>query len=135
MAVCLSVYLSVCYNREHRPYLFSENKKCKKNTFADYNIRDRIASLRKLYSMTLTHFTKVKDSNRDLPTAANAHSSVTSASTAALRVVRHKLTTAANAHSGVTSVSSNLVKAIFAAKQIANQLDVACATSSWLDTP
>ena len=54
--------------------------------FVDFDICHSMPSLRKLYSVTLTYFSKVKNSYRDLATAANAHSSVTSASTAVFRV-------------------------------------------------
>ena len=68
----------------------------------DIDISHRMASLRKLYSLTSTNFLKVKDSNRDLPTVANAHTSVTSASTAVLPTV-------ANAHTSVTSASTAIL--------------------------
>ena len=53
-----------------------------KNCTNDFHIWNRMASLRKLYSVQLTYSSKVKDSNRDLPTVVNAHTSVTTANTA-----------------------------------------------------
>ena len=55
--------------------------------FIDFEIYYRMASLRKLYFLTLTYFLKVKDSNRDLPTVANVNSSVT----CAVRVLQYSL--------------------------------------------
>ena len=54
-------------------------------TFVDFEICHRMVSLRKLYYVTLTYCSKAKDSNRNLPTEANAHTSVTSVSTSVLR--------------------------------------------------
>ena len=55
VSVCVCVRVSVCYNREHRPNL-SENQKCYKKTFVDFDICHQEASLRKLYFVTLTYF-------------------------------------------------------------------------------
>ena len=77
--------------------------------FADFDICHRMKSLQKLYSVTLTYFSKINDSNRDLPTLVNTHASVTSANTAAHRLAPYpgtSLPTAANAHLSVTSASS-----------------------------
>ena len=57
-------------------------------TFVDFDICHRMASSRKLYSVILAYFLKVKDSNRDFTTATNAHSVVTSANTALLVVAK-----------------------------------------------
>ena len=51
----------------------------------DADICHRMASLRKLYSMITAYLSKVKYSIRDLPALANAHTSVTSATTASDR--------------------------------------------------
>ena len=61
VCVCLSVCLcvSVCYFRSRRSFV-RENKKMEKMTFVDFDICQRMASLRKLYSQTLTYFFKVK---------------------------------------------------------------------------
>ena len=47
--------------------------------FVDFDFCHRMASLQKLYS-------KVKDSNRDLPIVVNAYTNVTSESTAVLGI-------------------------------------------------
>ena len=73
--------------------------------FIDFYIFDRIASLRKLHSVILTYFVNVKDSNRDLPRVANAHTSVTIVSTVVLPTV-------ANAHTSVTSASTAVLRVV-----------------------
>ena len=62
-----------------------------------------MTSLQKLCSVTLTYFSKVNDLNRDLPTVANAHTSVTSSS----KDLNRDLPTVANAHTSVTSASKD----------------------------
>ena len=47
-------------------------------TFVDFDICHQMASLRKLYTVTLIYVSDVKDSNRDLPTVVNAHLGVRS---------------------------------------------------------
>ena len=83
----MGLFVSVCWCVlivvESRTIAKIKNKKM---TFADFNMCHRNASLRKMYFVTLTYFSKVKDSNRDLSTAANAHLNATSTSTAVLRV-------------------------------------------------
>ena len=77
-------------------------------TFVDFVQLASNDVMQKLFSVTLIYFTKVKNSNRNLPTAAHVHSSVTSASTALLRVALYLDTTlpiAANAHSSLTNTS------------------------------
>ena len=116
---------------------FAKSKNLTKITFADFDIRHQLASLRKLYFVTLIYFSKVKDSNRDLRTLSKARTSVTNASTRLLPKV-------ANARTSVTAVlteslpgrmraypqlrtpirvrrasSSGVMMAIFAANQIA----------------
>ena len=55
VCVCACVCVCVCagYFREHRSYL-SENKKNVKKTFVDFGICHRMASLQKIYSVTVT---------------------------------------------------------------------------------
>ena len=63
-------------------------------TFVYFDIFHRMTSLRKLFSDN-AYFSKVQDLNRALPILANAHTGLTSANTAVLRVysslIRHKL--------------------------------------------
>ena len=68
-------------------------------TFVYFDIWNRNASLRKLYTVTLTYFSKVKNWNRDLSTVADAHTSVTSARYAVLPA-------AANVNAGLTIASA-----------------------------
>ena len=105
--VCM--YALVCYNRSYGSYL-SENRKYKM-TFIDFDICHRMASLRKWYSVTLTYFSKVKTWNRDLPTVANAHTSVTSASNAVLPTV-------ANVNTSVTSASTAVLSSSLARHEL-----------------
>ena len=89
--------------------------------FVDFEIFHRMVSLQKLHFMTFTYFSKVKDSNRDLPAAVNTHSGVTNASTAVLKVAIQpdtSLHTAENVHSSMTMVSSDVIKGIFVTNQI-----------------
>ena len=58
LSVC--VFVCVCYNREHRSYLSEHNKMLKKCRFVDFDICNQIASLRNLYSVTVTYFFQVK---------------------------------------------------------------------------
>ena len=67
-------------------HILAKKKYVYKMTFFDFDICHRTASLRKLYFVTLTYFSKDIHWNKDLPTAANAHSNVMTASTAVLRV-------------------------------------------------
>ena len=83
--VSLSVSVCACLCATIVSTGLSENKTIVKITFVNFDIRYRIASLRILYSVTLTYFSKVKDPNGDL-TAADAHSNVTNARTAIFRV-------------------------------------------------
>ena len=64
LALCLSVCLSVCLCVEifRTGYIFAKIKKVR-NTILDLDICHRMASLRKLYSVTLTYFLKVKNWN------------------------------------------------------------------------
>ena len=120
--VRFSVCLFVCITIVRTGRILTKMKNIKKIVLVDFDICHRMASLQKLYFLILTYFSNVKDSNRDLPTEANAHSSVTSVSTAALRVAPQtdtSLPTAVNAHSIVTSASSSTM-AIFSAKQVAS---------------
>ena len=75
-------------------------------TFVDFQNYHRKVSWRKLYTVNLTYFSKVKDSNGDLLTVANAHTSLTSASTDSNR----DLITAANAHSSVANANTAVVR-------------------------
>ena len=75
-------------------------------TFVDFDICNRMVSLRKLYSVTLTYFFNVKDSNRDLPTLANAHTSVTNSSADS----NSNLSILANTHTSVTRASTAVLK-------------------------
>ena len=72
VSVCLCMYL-------YRAYLI-ENQKSKTVNFVDFYICHRMASLRKLYSVTMTYSLTVKESNRDLPTVTSEHSGATGAS-------------------------------------------------------
>ena len=77
-------------------------------TFVDFDCCHRMVSTRQLYSVIVTYFLKVNDSNRDLPTLANAHTNVTS--NAVLRATPEPdaiLSIQANVHSSVTSASSS----------------------------
>ena len=53
LSVCLSVCPSVCYFRSHRSYI-NENKNVR-NYILNFDICHRMASFRKLYSVTLTY--------------------------------------------------------------------------------
>ena len=72
-------------------------------TFVDFDIWHRMASLRKLFSMALTNFLKVKELNWDLSIVANNHSGETCASKDSNR----DPSTAASNHSGATFTSKD----------------------------
>ena len=72
-----------------------------KSDFVDFDICHRMTLLRKLFSMTLTQFLKVKDSNLDISTVASKHSGVICASKDSNRY----LPTVASNHSSATCTS------------------------------
>ena len=95
MPVCFFVFVTIIRT------VVGENQKCKNNSLIDFDICHLMSSLRKLYSVTLTYFSKVKDWNQDLPTSANALTSVTIAINAILRGAPYtdtRLPTSANIH-------------------------------------
>ena len=131
-------------------------------SFVHFDVYHRMVTLRKLYSMTLTCFSKVKDSNRDLPSGERSyvwrvcillyfpqwrmpiqvdeceycctpHSSECPYKwTSASTAVLH---TAANAHSSVTSSSSGVMKVTFAANSIPSKGCFTWQCSTGLSSP
>ena len=63
--LAMGLSISVCLFRSHKVYL--GKIKIVKMTFIDFDVRHRMVPLRELWSLTLTYFSNVKQSNRNLP--------------------------------------------------------------------
>ena len=70
VSVCVCVYVTLIH-------AIIPKIKNVENDVNRFNICHRMASLRKLYSVTSTYFLKVKDANQDLLTVASNHSGAT----------------------------------------------------------
>ena len=60
VCLCICACMCVCVTIVRTFHTLSKFKNTKKLTFVDFDICYQMASLQKLYSMTLTYFLKVK---------------------------------------------------------------------------